>query len=385
METIAINEIEQCYRQLRAVGHPVLRLFSGNPQEHGIHFPPAILQAAYQDFLNDADYRPDPRGLLEARIAIADYYATQGWMVDPEQIILTSGTSESLGYIFTMLSRPGDKFMIPQPSYPLLQEVAKVTRVELIPYLLEETCAWSPKLTWLDAAPAADLRGVVIVSPNNPTGAVMQLEEIKRIAKWANKYGLPLICDEVFADFYFGGGSFPRPAVIARPNLCFTLNGISKMLALPALKLSWIVISGTTQNCALARDRLETIADTFLSCNTPVQRALPRLLAESVKFREDYYNIVGQRRNLLLRIIEQTEMLQLNPPQGGFYCMISLPSLAQYSEDEIVMELMRRYGVFAHPGYFYDYDEGPNLVVSFITREEDIERGLDAMVKLASV
>ena len=280
----SLNPIEQTYRRLTAAGKKILKLYSGNPNDQGIHFPGAILEESYREYFQRQDYCPHPKGLPQAREAIARYYAEQGADLDPEHLILTSGTSESFFYLFSMLGGPGDNFLTPVPAYPLFESIAALAKVELRHYALREDRGWSMDFADLERRADAHSRALILVSPNNPTGAVASAEEVEALVAWANARDLPLICDEVFSEFYFGAGPFPRPMRLAKPRLCFTLNGLSKMFALPGLKLSWIALSGEEDRLTPALDHLETTADTFLSCHIPIQEALPRLFQEGREF-----------------------------------------------------------------------------------------------------
>ncbi|MCE9623912.1 MAG: pyridoxal phosphate-dependent aminotransferase [Deltaproteobacteria bacterium] len=244
MSAPEINPIEATYRRLKAAGKDLLKLYSGNPNEQGIHFPGEILQASYSRYFEKQDYFPHPKGLKVARQAISDYYAGQKAEVDPENILLTSGTSESFFYLFSLLTQAGDNVLVPKPAYPLFDSIAELAKIELRHYALREDLAWSIDFADLEAKRDSRSRAVLLVSPNNPTGAVSDLEEISTLVDWANSHDLPLICDEVFSEFFFGEGAFPRPMALTKPKLCFTLNGLSKMLALPGLKLSWIAVTG---------------------------------------------------------------------------------------------------------------------------------------------
>lgn len=374
-----LNPIEQCYRRLAAAGKNILKLYSGNPNELGFRFPEEILEAAYGEYFKRQDYRPHPKGLLKAREAIVSYYDAQGVELNPDQLILSSGTSESFFYLFSLLAKAGDNLLTPLPAYPLFDAIAELARVELRHYPLSEDQAWAIDFEELDRRADDRTRALILVSPNNPTGAVASAEEISRLVSWANRRRLPLICDEVFSEFYFGKGAFPRPIALEKPKLCFTLNGLSKMLALPGLKLSWIAVSGEATLTTPALDRLETIADTFLSCHTPIQEALPRLFQEGRPFLEGYRREVKRRRDLAISLLEEESALRFHPPQGGFYMTLSVQKKMPFDEENFVIRLMEEEGIFLHPGYFYDDESGMHLVLSFLNQEPELREGIGAL------
>jgi len=372
-----LNPIEKTYRELLAQGQKVIRLFSGNPTEEGFQFPPAILEEAYRLSFTKI-YSPHPKGLKQAREAIAEYYLRDKIQINPENILLTSGTSESFFYLFSLLVHPGDNILTPNPSYPLFDYIASLAHVEMKHYPLVENRAWQIDIEALKNKIDSKTRAIVLVSPHNPTGSVANAYQVQELVDLANARQIPLICDEVFSEFYFGNGSFSRPIAIAKPHLCFTLNGISKMFALPAYKLSWIVLSGESKKVEEAVDRLETTADTFLSCHIPIQEALPRLFEEGWSFVESYKKEVGERRILALEILQKIPQIEFVKPEGAFYLMFKLKSSSRFSsEEDFVIQLMKEKNVFVHPGYFYDYEEGIHGVISFLCEREKIKTGLE--------
>jgi len=163
---------------------------------------------------------------------------------------------------------------------------------------------------------------------------------------------------------------------LAKPKLCFTLNGLSKMFALPGLKLSWIAVSGDAAPVADAVDRLETIADTFLSCHIPIQEALPLLFSQGKPFLAEYRREVRRRRDLAVSLLQEEKALRFHPPRGGFYLTLSVDQNRTFDEEEFVIRLMEEEGVFVHPGYFYDDESGTHLVISFLTQEKHLKEGI---------
>ncbi|MBI4211404.1 MAG: pyridoxal phosphate-dependent aminotransferase [Deltaproteobacteria bacterium] len=359
-----INRIEQTYRELTASGKKILKLYSGNPTEFGIHFPAEILVEAYAEALRNKNYAPHPKGLLSARQAIADYYEKQDCTVDPANIIITSGTSESFFSLFSLLAKPGDHFLAPCPSYPLFEHIAKLAHVELKPYLLRPHERWEIDIENLKAQTNDKTRGIILISPHNPTGHVASVAQLEQIVTWANSRNLPIICDEVFSEFYFGQGNYPRVAAVTKPSLCFTLNGISKMFALPMLKLGWIAVTGKTNLVESAVDGLETIADTFLSCHQPIQHILPILFEKGRSFVDDYRRRVCEQCQAAVNILTAHPRFSLIAPEGGFYLMAFLHGVS--NEEDFVIDLMKDKGVFVHPGYFYDYEDRPAVVMSYL-------------------
>lgn len=376
-----MNRITATYRSLVAQGKPIIDLTNANPIECGFRFPFGLLEKEYRKYFQNQFYHPDPKGDILARKAIQGYYASRDWGVNEASILLTAGTSESYLHLFTLLAQPGDHILAPLPAYPLFDHLAAQARISLRHYPLDESNGWKIDLDGLEEAIDDHTRAIILISPHNPTGAVHTEDDIRAVANIAATHNLPLICDEVFCEFLFTGHPYPRLASIANGPLVFTLNGISKMLALPSLKLGWIVVSGEPSRVSCIVDKLETQVDALLTTHTPIQQAFPALLAEGQSFQKSYTDEVRSRRDLALALIATSPHLTCNPPQGGFHLMLEVKTSKPMDEEELVIRLMKEAGVFVHPGFFYDWEHGTHLVMSFLSPPERLEDGLQRLIR----
>ncbi|HED04931.1 MAG TPA: pyridoxal phosphate-dependent aminotransferase, partial [Candidatus Fraserbacteria bacterium] len=272
------NELARRLSARRAAGLPLLDLTESNPTRCRLAYPEAQIRAA----LNSPAllrYSPDPRGLAAARQSIAaSYYGAKGEEVKPEQLLLTASTSEAYAYLFRLLAEPGDELLVPRPGYPLFDFLAQICDLKPVSYALAATRGWRIERSSLLAGLGERTRAILAVSPNNPTGSFLASADRDFLLALCAERGLALIVDEVFADYSLDERIEPPCWPAEPPTLLFRLNGLSKTLGLPQLKLSWIYASGPPELLQAALGRLEIIADTFLSVNTPVQLALPRLL-----------------------------------------------------------------------------------------------------------
>ena len=350
--TQARNRISQ---HLARRTRPFLDLTGSNPTRAGFHWPAGLLDslASKQALV----YEPDSRGMLPARQAVAEY---QGVLA--EQVLLTASTSEAYSYLFKLLANPGDEILVPRPSYPLFDFLARLESVQIVQYPLFYDHGWSIDVAALAAAVTGRTRAIVVVNPNNPTGSYLKLAELRALEAICQRHDLALISDEVFADFALGDGPdwvrFVNGSVRDVP--AFSLSGLSKSCGLPQLKVGWIVSNSTE-----ALDRLELIADTFLSVSTPVQVALPQLLASR-------HAIQGQ---ILERM--RANLGRLSNPlvvEGGWTAIVRLPNVK--SDEDWVLDLLDRYDLLVQPGFFYDFPPGTaHVVVSLITPESDFAEG----------
>ncbi len=350
----------------------MLDLTVSNPTECGFEYDrSAILNA----LSNPAalTYEPNPKGLESARRAVASYYADRGDDVSPEDIFLTTSTSEAYSYVFRTLCNPGDELLIPSPSYPLFDFLADIQDVSLVRYPLLYDHGWQIDFHALEQAITPRTRGVIVVHPNNPTGNFVKPAEMARLSAICPARQVAIIADEVFLDFALDG---ERRASFAANSgaLTFTLSGLSKISGLPQMKAAWLVVSGPQPWKREALARLEVIADTYLSVNAPVQLAVPRFLQQRHAFQEQV--TLRVRRNLaeLDRQLSAQKFCSRLQVEGGWCAVFRVP--ATRSDEDLAVELLTTQGVSVHPGHFYDFPSDGYLVVSLITPEETFAAGI---------
>lgn len=358
-----------------AEGRTILDLTESNPTRCRFEALNPSLLAPFSDPSNLA-YQPDPRGLAQAREAVAGYYRTKGVRVDAADIILTASTSEAYGFLFQLIANPGDAIAVPQPSYPLFEFLAGLHDVRLTPYRYAYDGAWSLEAGWAATAGMRDAKAVILVNPNNPTGHFLSKQEAKSVEDFCRAQGCAVIADEVFLDF--GWAADVRPAFAGADGvLSFSLGGVSKMLGLPQMKLSWIAVSGPAQQKNEALLRLEVIADTYLSVNTPSQRALQAWLASRKAIQDEIRNRILKNRTHLQKSSLARHLLK---GEGGWYAILRLD--ADRDDEEVVLTLLREHDVNLLPGYLFDFPlDHSFLILSLIPPHGIFEEAVCRMEK----
>lgn len=375
------NRLTEALEQVRSSGAHVLDLTISNPTRAGLHYDASqILKSLASP--QAMDYDPQPNGLPSARAAVADYYrAEHGINLDPECLLLTTSTSEGYSFVFRLLCNPGDELLVPKPSYPLFEFLADLQDVKLVPYPLIYDHGWQMDFPSLQNAVTKCTRGVVVVHPNNPTGSYVHQEEQRSLNRFCREHELALIADEVFLD-YAHDGEKRQSFAANRDVLTFTLSGVSKVSALPQMKLAWIVTSGPAADVEAAQARLEVIADTYLSLNAPIQCATPALLDQRKTIQPQLLNRVrGNLTELDRQLAAQKSCQRLNV-EGGWYAVLRVP-VAQ-TDEELAIDLLRRKSVLLHPGHFYDFPSDGYLVLSLITRKDEFTEGIKRLLELVS-
>lgn len=371
------NRLAAELERQRARGRKVLDLTESNPTRCGLKYDRrAILRALARPAA--LAYHPDPRGMRAARQAVADYYrrrsrGTASQRVDPERILLTASTSEAYSFLFRALCEPGDQVLAPAPSYPLFDFLAGLNDVELRSYPLLYDHGWQIDLHSLEAALTTRTRAVVVVHPNNPTGSFVQRPELAALNSLCARRGLALIADEVFLDYAHDGRT--RPSLAANHGvLTFVLSGLSKISALPQMKVAWTVVNGPRPQVRQALERLEVISDTYLSVNTPAQLALPGLLAQRRPLQAQLRQRIAANRRELARQLASHPACRVLESEGGWYSVLRVPAIC--SDEGLALTLLRRQGVLVHPGHFYGFSGQGHLVLSLIVPKTGFREGL---------
>lgn len=357
--------------RLRAAGAQLCDLTASNPTRCGFTYDPASILAP----LNDPEalyYDPDPRGARPAREAVGRYYRDHGALVEPEQIFLTTSTSEAYSFLFRLLCDPGDEVLIGQPGYPLFDFLARLDDVGLVPYELFYDHGWHLDLESLRRRVTPRTRAVVIVHPNNPTGHFTKRGEREAIEALCREQKLALIVDEVFLDYgldqpgeSFASGSHTVPT--------FVMSGLSKVAALPQMKAAWIACFADRE----AMQRLEIISDTFLSLSAPIQCALPAWLSQRGTLQAQIIERLQENLVSLDAILLRQTLVTRLAVEAGWYTVLRVPGLQP--EDETALDLLSERGVVVHPGGFFGFWGRGWLVVSLLTPLEQFREGVEAI------
>lgn len=375
------NALSAAIATRRAHGLPLLDLTVSNPTRCGFSYDTDLILGAFAS-AEALSYQADPLGMFVARAAIASaYYEARGIAVDPRRMVLTGSTSEAYGYLLRLLCDAGDEILVPQPSYPLFDLLARLHDVRLVSYRLLRHDGWRIDLRALRAAIGPRTRALVLVTPNNPTGHVVDAAERAQVEALAAEFGLALLVDEVFLDFPVEA---VRPlasfAAEIAPVLTFVMSGLSKVAALPQMKLAWTVVRGPEDIVVEAMHRLEFIADTFLSPNAPVQHAVGDWLYGAPAMQRQ----LQERTRMNLRILDQLLLVQPMcgrlPVQAGWCVLLRLP--ATEADEAFALRLLNDEGVIVHPGSLYGLPGRGWIVVSLLVDTATFELGMERCLQL---
>ncbi len=374
------TELARAHRLRIEAGLPIADLTASNPTRCGFTYPEKLLEALCDPCA--LDYDPQPKGSVAARRAVCRYYADRdadhGVTLDPQQIVLTTSTSEAYSFLFHLLCDPGDEILIPQPSYPLFDFLAGLCDVRLKPASLVYHEGWQMDVEAMRRAITPRTRALVLVHPNNPTGHFTKRWEVEELAGLCREFSLALIVDEVFLDYALdrAGWSFAN-GLDGVP--VFVVSGLSKIAGLPQMKAAWIVTAGKRRDAAMEQSlaRLEIVADTFLSMNASVQCALPVWIEDREKIQEQIRSRIGANLKELDRQLAGLPAVQRLVIEGGWYAILRIPALAP---DETTVLALLNCGVWVHPGYFFGFPESGWLVLSLLGHTDEFGTGVTRLV-----
>ncbi len=368
------NRLTEILENKRKNSSKIIDLTESNPTHCDFQYPEKeILNFLYKK--ENLFYEPFPKGILTARESVAKYYSGYGISAEVENIFLTASTSEAYSFLFRLLCEPNEEILVPKPGYPLFEFLADINDVTIKNYSLIYHSGWNIDFDSVKKNISSKTKAIVVVNPNNPTGSFIHKDEFAELIKICKENEIAIISDEVFSEYVFNYNP-NQVKFLAETNeiLVFSLNGISKMAGLPQMKLGWIYANGPDELLKTAVSKLEIIADTYLSVNTPVQNALPEILQIHKKISKQILSRIIENRSYLLNKLCNTACNCLDS-EGGWYAIVRIPKTK--TDEKWAIEILENENVFLHPGYFFNFDSDDNLVISLISQKEIFKEGID--------
>lgn len=359
------NAITLAAGKRRAQGQKLVNISDSNPTRHGLGN-------------TEHPYQADPRGSGAARRALANYLSQRDQRkVDPDNLYLLSSTSQGYSWLMKLLCDPGEAVLAPTPGYPLIEALANLENVQVEPYRF----AWLGRTWELDplSLPAVGVsprpRALIVINPGNPTGAYLDKGERQLVQKYCAENNLPLIVDEVFFNFPLPAALKSRSRLAGCPEiLTFALDGLSKNLCAPGAKVAWLEVSGPESQVAEAKAYLDIIADAFLPFSDILAAQLPDFLEEipsqSARTRERCAANLDTLQSLVGE--DPVSPVTVMSPQGGWNVLLRFPS--HIDEDELVENLLKDYGIYCQPGYFFDLPFSGTISLSLLLETDSFRK-----------
>jgi alanine-synthesizing transaminase len=366
--------------ELERAGHSVLRLNIGNPATFGFEAPEEILQDIIRNLPGAHGYS-DSRGLLPARRAVVQHYQNLGLAdIGVDDVFLGNGVSELASMAVQALLEDGDEVLIPAPDFPLWTAVTTLAGGKAVHYLCDEDAAWLPDLADMAAKITTRTRAVVIINPNNPTGAVYPRELLEGILDLARRHHLLVIADEIYDKILYDDAVHHCAATLAPDLLCLTLNGLSKAYRVAGFRSGWLLVSGPRQHAKNYLEGLATLAATRLCPNVPGQHAIQAALGG----RQSITDLVlpggrlREQRDRAWQRLNEIPGVSCVKPQGGLYAFPRLdPAVHKIHDDEkFVLDLLLREKIQVVQGTGFNWPRPDHFRIVTLPRADDLDAAI---------
>lgn len=340
--------------RLERAGHQILKLNIGNPAPFGFEAPQELLEALQQALPNAQGYS-DSRGVLPAREAVAEHYEGMGLHgVSPDDVLLGNGVSELISLVLQALISPGDEVLVPAPDYPLWTAQVTLSGGRAVHYPCDETNGWMPDLAAIEALVTDHTKGIVLINPNNPTGAVYSAELVRGFASLAERHGLVLMADEIYDRVLYDGSTHEHAAPYVSDTLCLTFSGLSKAQRIAGYRSGWVVASGNRERAADFLEGLTLLANMRMCANVPAQYAIPVALSHesSIEALCAPGGRLREQRDAAYGMLTEIPGVDCVLPGGAMYLFPRLdPQRYPIDDDQhFVIELLRATNVLVTNG-----------------------------------
>jgi alanine-synthesizing transaminase len=366
--------------ELERAGHSVLRLNIGNPAPFGFQAPEAILQDIIRNLPSASGYS-DSRGILPARNAVVQHYQNLGLTdIDVDDVFLGNGVSELASMAVQALLEDGDEVLIPAPDFPLWTAVTTLAGGKAVHYLCDEGAGWLPDLADMAAKITGRTRAVVIINPNNPTGAVYPRDLLEGILDLARRHHLLVIADEIYDKILYDDAVHHCAATLAPDLLCLTLNGLSKAYMAAGLRSGWLLVSGPRQHARNYIEGLTTLAATRLCPNLPGQYAIKAALGSQQAITGLVLpgGRLREQRDRAWQRLNEIPGVSCVKPQGALYAFPRLdPAVHKIHDDEkFVLDLLLREKIQVVQGTGFNWPRPDHFRIVTLPRADDLDAAI---------
>jgi alanine-synthesizing transaminase len=372
-------------RQLEAEGHPIIKLNLGNPAPFGLFAPDDVLRDVIEAIPAAQGYS-DARGISDARVAVAESFARRGMTgVGPDDVFLGNGVSELIVMSMQALLNTGDEVLVPSPDYPLWTGAVNLCGGRAVHYECVEEDGWQPDLDSVADQITERTKALVIINPNNPTGAVYSREVLLGLLELARRHGLLVLTDEIYDQILYEGAVHHSAAALAPDLLVLTFGGLSKTYRLAGFRAGWLVICGPREHAADYLDGLELLANMRLCPNVPAQHAIPAALGHAVGIRpllEPGGRLRDQRDHAWQQLTSIPGVTCMQPA-GALYLFPRLdPEVHKITDDEqMMMDFLERQHVLLSHGSGFNLQTTDHLRIVFLAPVSVLD---DAISRLAA-
>lgn len=374
--------LEEAYR-LEEDGHRITKLNIGNPGAFGFHAPEEIIQDVIYN-ISTAEGYCESRGLFPARKAVMQECQLRGIPdVSINDIYMGNGVSELIQMSLQALLENGDEILIPAPDYPLWTASTSLAGGKAVHYLCDEEQDWEPDLQDLESKITSRTRGIVVINPNNPTGAVYSVETLGRIARLAEKHNLIIFADEIYDKVLYDGAVHTPFATVTEDCLVVSFGGLSKNYRLAGFRSGWLIVSGAKHLAKEYLEGLHMLASMRLCANVPGQLAVQTALGgyQSINDLVLPGGRLKQQRDVAWEALNDIHGVSCVKPKGALYLFPKLDRKIHPVEDDeqLVLDLLKSKQLLLVQGTAFNWPSPDHLRVVFLQQHEDLKLSIDKL------
>ena len=371
--------------RLEEMGHRILKLNTGNPAPFGFEAPPEILQDIMRNLANAHGYG-ESKGLLAARRAVVMHYEERGLSeLTVDDVFIGNGVSELIQMSMQALLDDGDEVLVPAPDYPLWTASVSLAGGTAVHYRCDEQADWFPDLADIEAKVTDRTRGIVVINPNNPTGAVYSDELLQGIAEIARRHNLIIYSDEIYDKILYDDATHSSTALFAPDLLCLTFNGLSKAYRVAGFRSGWLVVSGPKEHARSYLEGLNILASMRLCANMPAQHAIAAALGgrQSIKDLLLPGGRLLEQRDTAWKLLNEIPGVSCVKPRGALYAFPRLdPKVYRIKDDaQLVLDLLKREHIYVVQGTGFNWPDPDHFRLVTLPRVEDLT---DAVTRIGT-
>ncbi|CAM3609494.1 pyridoxal phosphate-dependent aminotransferase [Micrococcus flavus] len=370
-------------QRMEAAGHRIMKLNIGNPAPFGFEAPDSILQAMYQQLPHAQGYS-DSKGIYSARTAVSQYYESRGIRdISVDDVFVGNGVSEMISMVLQALVDDGDEVLIPSPDYPLWTGATTLSGGSAVHYRCVEEEGWEPDLEHMESLITERTKAVVLINPNNPTGAVYSRQVLNGVIDLARRHNLVLLADEIYEKITYDGARHINAAGLSDDVLTLTFSGLSKAYRVAGFRSGWVAVSGPKHRARDFLEGLTLLANMRMCANVPAQHAIQVALG-GYQSIEDLILPGGrllEQRNLAQDRLNAIEGVSVQPAQGALYLFPRLdPEVYPIDDDEkFVIELLRAKKILVSHGGAFNYPHTDHFRLVTLPSVKDLDMALDRL------
>ena len=367
-------------RRLEEEGRRILKLNIGNPAPFGFEAPDEIVANVVRNLPLSEGYS-DSQGVLSARTAIVQHYQEQGFVdISVEHVWLGNGVSELISFALQALLDDGDEVLIPAPDYPLWTAATSLCGGRAVHYMCDESADWLPDIEDLAGKISPRTKAIVVINPNNPTGAVYPRWVLESIAELARKHGLVVMTDEIYEKILYDGAEHVPFASVAPDLFTLTFNGLSKAYRLAGFRSAWLLVTGPRRAAGSYLEGLSILANMRLCPNVPGQHAIQTALGG----RQSIHDLVlpggrlREQRDAAMAALKQIPGVTCVQPRGALYVFPRLdPEVYPIEDDQqFVLDLLRDQHVLVVQGSGFNWPQPDHLRIVTLPRADDLTEAI---------